>query len=260
MARLLEVMRRLRDPESGCPWDLEQTFRTIAPYTVEEAYEVADAIERGSLDDLRDELGDLLLQVAYHARMAEEAGAFGFDDVVEAIVAKMLRRHPHVFGAMAREDFTAGSWERMKSAERAASGAVPASVLDGVPVALPALVRAAKLQSRAVRVGFDWPEMSGVIDKVREEAAELAEAAATGDPDRIEDEFGDLLFVVANLGRWLKVDPEAALRRTNAKFERRFRAVEAALAAAGRRPEQATLAEMDALWTAAKIAERKNQD
>ncbi len=253
-------MRRLRAPEDGCPWDLEQSFRTIAPYTIEEAYEVADAIEAGDMGELRDELGDLLLQVAYHAQMAEEAGAFAFDDVVDAIVAKMLRRHPHVFGAMAREAFTAGAWERMKSAERAEKGERRESALDGVPAGLPALTRAMKLQARAVRVGFDWPDMAGVIDKVVEEARELSEAAEGGDRDALEDEFGDLLFVVVNLGRWMKLDPEAALRRTNAKFERRFRAVEAALAAQGRGPDEATLAEMDALWNEAKIAERMNRD
>lgn len=252
-------MRRLRDPESGCPWDLEQDFRSIAPYTIEEAFEVADAIERGAMDDLADELGDLLLQVAYHAQMAEEAGAFGWDDVVEAIVAKMVRRHPHVFGDWARDAFVAGSWERLKAAERAAKGAARESALDGVPASLPGLSRAVKLQGRAARVGFDWPEIGGVIDKIAEEARELAEVAEGGKRERIEEEYGDLLFVVANLGRWLKVDPEGAMRRVNAKFERRFRAVEAGLAAAGRAPGEATLAEMDSLWNAEKAREKKSE-
>lgn len=258
MARLLELMRRLRDPESGCPWDLRQDFRTIAPYTIEEAHEVADAIELGDMAALRDELGDLLLQVAYHAQMAEETGAFGWDDVVEAIVSKMLRRHPHVFGGMERADFGPGSWERMKAEERTARGERREGALDGVPRALPGLTRAVKLQDRAARVGFDWPDVGGVIAKVAEEAAELVEASASGDADRIEEEYGDLLFVMANLGRWLKVDPEAAMRRVNAKFARRFRAVEAGLAAAGREPGEATLEEMDALWNAAKRAEKKS--
>lgn len=250
-------MRRLRDPKDGCPWDLEQDFRSIAPYTIEEAYEVADAIERGAMDELADELGDLLLQVAYHAQMAEEAGAFGWDDVVEAIVSKMLRRHPHVFGDWARDSFVSGSWEKLKAAERSAQGATRESALDGVPVSLPGLTRAVKLQDRAARVGFDWPEVGGVIDKIVEEARELAEVADGGAPERIEEEYGDLLFVVANLGRWLKVDPEAAMRRVNAKFERRFRAVEAGLAAVGRAPGETTLAEMDALWNAEKAREKK---
>lgn len=249
IARLLELMRRLRAPEDGCPWDVEQSFATIAPYTVEEAYEVADVIEREAWGELPDELGDLLLQVVYHSQMAAEAGLFGWDDVVAAITAKMIRRHPHVFGDMAREEFTAGSWERMKDAERAAPRA---SALDGVPVGLPGLTRAAKLQKRAARVGFDWPDVGGVTDKIAEEAAELAEALKGDDRDAVEDEFADLMFTVVNLGRWLKIDPEAAMRRVNAKFERRFRAVEAALKAKGRAPEDATLAEMEAHWIAAK--------
>lgn len=254
--RLLELMRRLREPEHGCPWDLEQDFRSIAPFTIEEAYEVADAIERGAVDELADELGDLLLQVVYHAQMAAEAGEFGWDEVVAAITAKMIRRHPHVFGDWDRTDFVAGSWERLKAEERAAKGERRESVLDGVPAALPGLTRAVKLQNRAARVGFDWPSTEGVLDKLVEEARELTEAQASADPDRIEDEYADLLFVVANLGRHLKVDPEKALRRVNAKFERRFRAVEAALAAEGRSPDGATLAEMDALWDAAKAREK----
>ncbi|MEM8752696.1 MAG: nucleoside triphosphate pyrophosphohydrolase [Pseudomonadota bacterium] len=251
--RLLEVMRRLREPERGCPWDLEQSFATIAPYTIEEAYEVADAIERGDMGDLSEELGDLLLQVVYHAQIASEAGDFTFSDVVAKITAKMIRRHPHVFGDWSREDFVAGSWERLKAEEK---GARRESALDDVPVGLPGMTRAVKLQARAARVGFDWPEVDGVIEKIVEEARELAEAKDAGDPDRIEDEYADLLFVVANLGRWLKVDPEKALRRVNAKFERRFRGVEAGLAAEGRRPEDATLEEMDRLWDRMKAAER----
>ena len=255
--RLLELMRRLREPEHGCPWDLEQTFETIAPYTIEEAYEVADAIERGAMADLADELGDLLLQIVYHAQIANEADAFAWNDVVDAITRKMIRRHPHVFGDWAREDFVAGSWEALKAKERAAKGEGRESALDGVPTGLPGLTRAVKLQKRAARVGFDWPDTGGVLDKIREESQELAEAAAALSQDEIEAEYGDLLFVVANLGRHLKVDPETALRRVNAKFERRFRAVEAALAEKGSSPDASTLEEMDALWDEAKIAEQR---
>ncbi len=252
MDRLREIMRRLRDPDGGCPWDLEQSFATIAPYTIEEAYEVADAIQRGAIGELCDELGDLLLQTVYHAQMAAETGAFGFDDVVAAISAKMLRRHPHVFGAES-PDRTAtqqtAAWERIKASERGRA----ASVLDGVALGLPGLTRAVKLQNRAARVGFDWPDTAQVIDKIVEEARELVDAP---DDAARADEFGDLLFVVANLARHLKIDPEAALRATNAKFERRFRFVETALAAGGRGPAEATLAEMDALWDQAKAHER----
>ena len=253
--RLIELMRRLREPAHGCPWDREQTFRTIAPYTIEEAYEVADAIERDAMHELPDELGDLLLQVVYHAQMAAEAGDFSWDDVVRAITDKMIRRHPHVFGDWATEDFVAGSWEKLKAEERAAKGEVRTSALDGVPAGLPGMTRAVKLQKRAARVGFDWPDIGGVIDKIREESAELAEAVETGDADAIEDEYADLLFVMANLGRHLKVDPEKALRRVNAKFERRFKAVEAAIEADGKRMEDASLDEMDAHWTRIKAAE-----
>lgn len=260
VGRLIELMRRLREPEHGCPWDLEQTFRSIAPYTIEEAHEVADAIERGALDELADELGDLLLQVVYHSQIAAEDGAFGFDDVVEAITAKMLRRHPHVFGDKPRDDFGPDvrerAWEALKAEERAAKGETRASALDGVPAGLPGLTRAMKLQVRAARVGFDWPDTSGVMEKIVEEAGELVEAQAGGDQDRIEEEYADLLFVMTNLGRHLKVDPEAALRRANAKFEGRFRAVEATLAASGRRVEGVNLAEMDTLWDEAKARER----
>ena len=257
--RLIELMRRLREPVHGCPWDVQQTFKTIAPYTIEEAYEVADAIERDAMDELPDELGDLLLQVVYHAQMAAEAGDFSWDDVVNAITDKMIRRHPHVFGDWAKEDFVAGSWEALKADERAAKGEVRDSVLDGVPAGLPGMTRAVKLQKRAARVGFDWPDISSVLDKIREESAELAEAQAAGDADAIEDEYADLLFVMANLGRHLNVDPEKALRRVNAKFERRFRAVEQTLAAYGKPLSEATLEEMDALWDEAKLAERASE-
>jgi MazG family protein len=261
MDRLLDIMERLRDPSGGCPWDLEQTFATIAPYTIEEAYEVADAIARGDLNELRSELGDLLLQVVFHAQMAAETGAFDFADVAEAICAKMTARHPHVFGdaRVATAEAQTLAWEDMKAAERAAKAdgvAAAASTLDGVPLALPALLRAIKLQNRAARVGFDWPSTDEVIDKIVEEAQELAEARAHADPDKLEDEMGDLLFVAANLARHLKIDPEAALRRANAKFERRFRHIEAGLAALGRQLGDATLEEMEELWVEAKQLER----
>ncbi len=255
--RLARIMRRLRDPESGCPWDIEQDFDTIAPYTIEEAYEVADAIERRAWDELKGELGDLALQVVYHAQMAQEAGHFTLGEVLEAIGDKMIARHPHVFGDESRDKSArqqTADWERIKAAERASTGAD--GVLDGVALGLPALLRAAKLQKRAARVGFDWPDVGPVLDKLGEEARELAEARARMDPDAIEDEMGDLLFVMANLARHLGVDPEAALRRTNAKFERRFKGIERALQAAGKRPQDASLAEMDALWEAQKARER----
>ncbi len=264
LARLEEIMERLRDPEGGCAWDVEQTFETIAPYTIEEAYEVADAIERGDMDDLCDELGDLQLQVVYHAQIAAERGAFTLADVLRAVSEKMIRRHPHVFGdAEAQPD-----WETMKAEERRLKPPRPAgdSALDGTPVALPALARAVELQKRAAKVGFDWPEIDAVVDKIAEESRELAEARAallsasaeTRSARRaaLAEELGDLLFVVANLARWLKIDPEAALRDANAKFTRRFRAIEAALAAEGRRPEDATLEEMDRHWDAEKVRER----
>ena len=258
MERLLEIMRRLRHPEKGCPWDIEQDFATIAPYTIEEAYEVADAIERGAWDELRSELGDLLFQSVFHAQMAEEAGHFKFEDVAKAISDKMVSRHPHVFGTEGN-DFSADTqvdrWEEVKAAERAAKSET--RVLDGVAVGLPALLRAMKLQKRAARVGFDWPSTDQVIDKIIEESRELVEARDTLTQDEVEEEMGDLLFVVANLARHLNVDPEAALRRTNAKFIRRFNAVEDALIAKGSSPEQSNLEEMDALWEAAKLAERE---
>ena len=259
MFRLIEIMARLRDPDGGCPWDLEQTFATIAPYTVEEAYEVADAIERGDLNDLRDELGDLLLQVVFHARMAEEAGAFDFASVAEAINDKMVRRHPHVFGEVRHRDAAeqTEAWEAIKAQERSAkAGAEPASLLDDVPVGLPALTRAVKLSKRAARVGFVWPSAVEVLAKLHEEVAELEAEVAAGDIEKARQELGDVLFVCANLARELDVDPESALRTTNAKFVRRFQFIEAELAARGSSPEASNLEEMDALWEAAKAAER----
>jgi MazG family protein len=256
MAQLLEIMRRLRAPQGGCPWDLEQTFETIAPYTIEEAYEVADAIARGSMEDLVDELGDLLFQVVFHAQMAREAGAFDFADVARAIVGKMIRRHPHVFGdAQARtaEEQTE-AWEETKARERSAKA--QASVLDGVAVGLPALTRALKLSRRAARVGFVWPSTREVVAKLHEEVAELEAELERGDRHRARQELGDILFVCANLARELDVDPEAALRETNDKFVRRFSFIERALAEAGSSPESSTLEEMDALWNEAKAAER----
>jgi ATP diphosphatase len=263
--RLVAIMARLRDPARGCPWDIEQDFASIAPYTIEEAYEVADAIARGDMAALRDELGDLLFQVVYHARMAEEAGAFAWDDVVGAISEKMIRRHPHVFGDESRNktaDQQTADWERAKADERARAGKQAgerAGALAGVAVGLPALTRAVKLQNRAARVGFDWPDAGAVLDKVAEETAELVEAQGAGDAGRVAEEYGDLMFVMANLARHLRVDPEAALRAANAKFTRRFEAIEAALAADGRTPAESDLAEMDALWDAAKRAERASR-
>jgi ATP diphosphatase len=267
ISRLIEIMAALRAPKTGCPWDIEQNFSTIAPYTIEEAYEVADAIARGDFDDLREELGDLLLQVVYHAQMAEEIGEFAFGDVVEAITTKMIRRHPHVFGdEKARSAGMAkGMWEKIKAAEKAekrdariARGLDPEDhgkgFLDSVPVALPALTRALKLQEKAARVGFDWSEAAPILDKIEEEIGELREALATGDAAPIKDEFGDMLFAVVNLGRHLKLDAEAALSGTNEKFRSRFHYVEQALAASGGSLEKATLDEMEALWQQAKGA------
>lgn len=261
IAALLEVMRRLRDPASGCPWDRAQTFASIAPYTIEEAYEVADAIERADMGDLKAELGDLLLQVVYHARIAEESGAFDFHTVAAAIAAKMIDRHPHVFADRdpgKGADQQARDWEAVKAAERAARAR--GGTLDDVALALPALTRAEKLQKRAARVGFDWPDAGPVLDKLTEEAAELVAAQAAGDAAHVAEEYGDLLFVAVNLGRHLGVDPEVALRAANAKFVRRFEAVEAALAAQGRSPERASLAEMEAHWQAAKSKEAGRAD
>ncbi len=257
MPRLLEIMRRLRDPESGCPWDIEQDFSTIAPYTIEEAYEVADAIERQSWDELRSELGDLLFQSVFHAQMAEEKGLFSFNDIADGMSDKMVARHPHVFGNESREkspEQQTRDWEQIKAQERAAKA--ENRTLDGVALGLPALMRAVKLQKRAARVGFDWPSTDQVIAKIIEEAEELVEARAHIGQDAIEEEFGDLLFVVANLARHLKIDPEAALRSANAKFTRRFAAVEDALSERGKRPEDSSLEEMDALWDAVKLQEK----
>ncbi|MEW5962556.1 MAG: nucleoside triphosphate pyrophosphohydrolase [Pseudomonadota bacterium] len=281
LADLLAVMAALRTPGTGCPWDLEQTFATLAPYTIEEAYEVADAIVRGDLADLEEELGDLLLQVVYHARMAEEAGAFDFAGVADAITRKMIRRHPHVFGSAEERAKGAepGFWQRLKAverqekaAERARLGLPPkapsASLLADVAHALPALTRAVKLQDKAAKVGFDWPSLGPVFKKMEEELAELEEIAVPADPRgstpellaankaRIEEEYGDLLFVVANVARHLGIDPEAALRGANAKFERRFGHIEARLAEQGRTCEQSTLAEMDRYWDEAKEREK----
>ena len=264
IAGLIEIMAALRTPDSGCPWDLEQNFETVAPYTIEEAYEVADAIGRGDLLDLKDELGDLLLQVVFHARMAEEQGAFAFGDVVQAITEKLIRRHPHVFGTEPRRDTGAVNalWERIKAEEKAARAAAGreaptgrAGALAGVAAGLPALARALKLQQKAGKVGFDWSDPKAVLAKIREEADEIGSELDAGDRDKVAGEIGDLLFAVVNLARHLNVDPEAALRATNLKFERRFGAIEDALAAAGKTPSQATLAEMDALWNQAKAAE-----
>lgn len=255
--RLNGIMARLRAPVGGCPWDVEQTFGTIAPYTIEEAYEVADAIERGDMDDLKSELGDLLFQVVFHARMAEEQSLFVFDDVATAIAEKLERRHPHVFGEeAAKPDGVAqkARWEDIKAAERKAKA--QHGVLDDVPVGLPALARAAKLTKRAARVGFDWPSTAEVLDKLDEEVGELKAEIVAGDLDKAREELGDLLFVMANLARKLGVEPEDALRGANAKFVRRFAFIEAELAKDGRTPDQSDLAEMDGLWDAAKAAER----
>jgi len=265
ISRLIEIMTTLRTPGSGCPWDLEQNFATIAPYTIEEAYEVADAIARGDLDDLRDELGDLLLQVVFHARMAEERNAFSFGDVVEAITAKMIRRHPHVFadkdGRLTPSDVK-GAWDRIKAEEKAERAArqrqdEPAhkSLLSGVKAGQPALSRAMELQRKASSVGFDWNDPRAVLHKIREEADEIEAALDRGDADELAAETGDLLFTLVNLARHVGADPDMALRGTNAKFERRFGYIERALAARGRSLEGASLAEMDALWNEAKAEE-----
>ena len=255
MQRLIEVMRRLRSPEDGCPWDLEQTFRTIAPYTIEEAHEVADAIERNNMNDLRSELGDLLFQVVFHAQLAEEIGAFDFNEVAEAISDKLIRRHPNVFGDEQELDAESQTalWETIKAEERATAGAT--SHLDDVPGALPALSRAVKLQKRAARAGFDWKEAGAVIEKAREELTELEQELSLADPDRLEDELGDVLFVLSNLARKLKLDPDAALRRANYKFEQRFRAMEALALTQNRSFEDFNLDEQEALWQQVKLLE-----
>jgi tetrapyrrole methylase family protein/MazG family protein/ATP diphosphatase len=258
--RLLAIMARLRDPDGGCPWDLEQTFATVAPYTVEEAYEVADAIERNDLSDLKEELGDLLLQVVFHARMAEEQGAFAFEDVAAAINDKMVRRHPHVFAeeTYASLDHQKAGWEALKAAERAGKTGTDAtlSLLDDVPVGLPALTRAVKLSKRAAGVGFVWPTVQDVVKKLHEEVAELEAEIDAGDLEKARQEMGDVLFVVANLARTLDVDPEDSLRYTNAKFVRRFQYIEAKLRERGKTPDQSDLPEMDALWDEAKAIEK----
>jgi ATP diphosphatase len=266
ISRLIEIMQALRTPQTGCPWDLEQNFATIAPYTIEEAYEVADAIAREDLEDLRDELGDLLLQVVFHARMAQEQGAFEFGDVVQSITEKMVRRHPHVFGDedADRPDAVRGLWEDIKAKEKAEkakrqadSGVTkPEGALAGVPAALPALMRAQKLQSKAGRVGFDWNDPYAVLAKIREETEEIEAALACGDRAAAGAEVGDLIFAAVNLARHIDCDAEGAVRATNQKFERRFGSIEAALARQGRGPTDATLEEMDALWNAAKREEQ----
>ena len=257
--RLIAIMARLRDPVSGCPWDIEQTHATIAPYTIEEAYEVADAITNGDDSDLKQELGDLLLQAVYHARLAEERGAFAFAEAANAISEKLIRRHPHVFGDAAAG--TAGaarlSWEAIKERERVGQPK-PEGALGGVPVALPALTRAVKIQDKAARTGFDWPSVGGVIEKIAEEARELAAEAGSSAPDeRLAEEYGDLLFVMANLARHLKIDPEDALRAAIFKFERRFRHIEARLAETGRTARQSTLEEMTVFWDEARAADKR---
>lgn len=252
--KLLQIMAQLRDPITGCPWDLEQSFASIAPYTIEEAYEVADAITRSAWDELPGELGDLLLQVVFHAQIAAEAGLFDFTDVVTKIKDKMIARHPHVFGTDTRNktsDQQTQDWERIKAAERG-----EARTLDGVALGLPALTRAVKLQKRAARVGFDWPNIDDVLDKMREEMTELVEARSQFTQTEIEEEFGDLMFVMANLARHMHIDPEAALRGANAKFTRRFGRIEDFLTAQGKTPQMSNLAEMDALWNRAKAEDK----
>ncbi len=259
IGELIAIMRRLRDPKGGCPWDLEQNFATIAPYTIEEAYEVASAIEASDYGALKDELGDLLLQVIFHAQMAQEEDRFGFPDVVRAICDKMIRRHPHVFadGGAKTPGAVSEAWDDIKRRERAEKPAKkPAGLLDDVPRALPALMRAIKLQNRAAEVGFDWPSAVNVTDKIAEESRELAEAASSKSQAKMAEEFGDLLFAMANLARHLKLDPEDALRAANAKFVRRFKAIESGLQLRGRTLEEASLEEMEALWQEAKLAER----
>lgn len=257
MDRLLGIMRQLRSPDGGCPWDIEQTFETIAPYTIEEAYEVRDAIHGGDRNALKDELGDLLFQVVFHAQMADEQGSFSFADVAEAISEKMIRRHPHVFAGakIANAAAQTEAWETHKAAERAASAVGDASILDNIPTALPALKRAEKLQKRAARVGFDWPDIRPVMAKIDEERAELVAAVATGNRAKIADEMGDLLFAVANLSRHLDLDPEESLRLTNDKFFRRFKYIETSLKSANKAIEDSSLEEMEALWQAAKGTE-----
>jgi ATP diphosphatase len=258
--RLLEIMRRLRDPDTGCPWDIKQTFKTIASYTIEEAYEVADAVERSDWNDLEGELGDLLLQSVYHATIGEEAGYFTFQTIITNISNKMIARHPHVFGSESREksvEQQIDDWENIKAEERSTKKHI--GVLDGIASNLPALSRALKLQKRAARVGFDWPNTDHVLAKISEESAELIEARETLNKDNMIDEMGDLLFVIANLSRHLNIDPEEALRRTNAKFVRRFNSIEYALSQMGKKPEDSSLEEMDDLWNDAQMVEKEKQ-
>lgn len=256
---LLDVMARLRSPDGGCPWDLEQNFRTIAPYTIEEAYEVADAIERGDMKGLKEELGDLLFQSVFHAQMAKEEGLFSFGDVAQAIADKMIRRHPHVFGEddMRSAEEQTAAWEEQKAEERKAKGAD--GLLDDVPAGLPGLTRAVKLQKRAGRVGFDWPDARSVLDKIAEETEELKEAMDAGEKDHIEEEFGDLLFVLANLSRHLDIDPESALRRANEKFIRRFRHIEKTFAERGESLAYASLDAMETVWDEAKALDKEQR-
>jgi MazG family protein len=263
LADLLRIMAQLRNPDGGCPWDLEQTFATIAPYTIEEAYEVEDAIARNDLPGLKDELGDLLLQVVFHARMAEEAGHFAFPDVAAGIAEKMVRRHPHVFGSVEADhpDAVSANWETIKAAERAAKNEAAiegglSPVLTGVAPGLPALLRAVKLQNRAARVGFDWPDKRPVLAKIREELAELEAEIAADAAEKIAEEFGDFLFVIANLARHLKLDPEDCLRAANRKFERRFSLMEAVLKAEGKNLETSNLEVMDSAWNQVKAQEK----
>ena len=256
--RILDVMAALRHPETGCPWDVQQDFKSIAPYTLEEAYEVTDTIERGDMHDLKDELGDLLLQVVFHARMAEEAALFNFDDVVDAIADKMIRRHPHVFGDADAQDANAvrKSWEDIKAEEKAAKGKdAPQSLMDDIPLTLPGLSRAIKIQNRAAKMQFDWPDIEPVFDKLHEEIDEIRAAIASGSQDDIEDELGDLLFVAANIARHLKIDPEKAVRRTNAKFIKRFKYIEERAAQSDK--DTFTLDELEAFWQQAKAAEKE---
>jgi ATP diphosphatase len=259
LSRLLEIMARLRDPETGCPWDIEQTYASIVPYTIEEAYEVADAVDQNDMTELEGELGDLLLQVVYYTQMGSEDGYFTFDSVIDNISNKMVHRHPHVFGDGNR-DKTASQqtldWEKIKASERATKNDTKMRTLDGIAKNLPALTRAVKLQKRAARVGFDWPEAIQVLEKIKEECAELVEANETLPYAKQVEEFGDLMFALANLGRQLKIDPEEALRSANRKFQQRFEYIEDALEAAGKTPTQSDLIEMDKLWDEAKVMER----
>lgn len=264
ISRLIEILVALRDKETGCPWDVEQDFASIAPYTIEEAYEVQDAIQRDDMHDLKEELGDLLLQVVFHSRIAEERGAFSFGDVVEAVTTKMIRRHPHVFGSEAQRKagMAQGMWERIKSEEKAerrqARGIEdqPRGYLDDVPVTLPALTRALKLQQRASQVGFDWGQAEPILDKIEEEIAELRVEMTGGRPEKVADEFGDLLFAMVNLGRHMGLDPETSIRSTNEKFIRRFHAIEKMLQEKDQSLEAASLEEMEALWQEIKRTER----